>query len=139
MAMKKLLFLTLLAAAAIPAMAEEVYFEYNGKYYPATLLDNSYAKALIKRAPLTMSFEDLGKSERISYLKYPLPLTREKFDYTPKKGDIAYWAPRRNLTVFLTEPTYKAQLVPIGRVSEETLEMIRTSQSWLMTLVREAK
>ncbi len=133
--MKKLLLFTL-AAFATSALAEEVFFEYNGKQYPATLLDNSYAQALLKRAPLTMSFEDLGKSERISYLKYPLPLTREKFDYTPKKGDIAYWAPRRNLTVFMDEPTYKAQLVPIGHVAPETLEMIRTSQSWLMTLVR---
>ena len=137
--MKKFLFLFLVALASLPALAEQAYLEYNGKYYPVTLYDNSYAKALIQRTPLTMSFEDLGKSERISYLKYPLPLTREKFEYHPKKGDIAYWAPRRNLTVFLTDPTYKAELVPIGNVSEETLEMIRTSQSWLMTLVREAK
>lgn len=135
---KKILSFAVLCMS-LPALAEQVFFDFNGKLYPAEFVENDATKALIKRVPLMMSFEDFGKSERISYLKYPLPMTKEKIDYVPKKGDIAYWPPRRNLTVFLTDPAYKADLIPIGRVSDETLEMIRTSQSWVMNLVREKK
>lgn len=121
------------------AFAEPAFFEYNGKFYPLEIVSNPCADALVKRLPVMMSFEDFGKSERIAYLKYPLPPVKEKIQYTPKKGDIAYWPPRRNLTVYLTDPDYKADVIPIGHVSDETLEMIRTSKSWVMNLVREAK
>lgn len=128
----------LLCASSL-AFAEPAFFEYNGKFYPLEIVSNPCADALVKRLPVMMSFEDFGKSERIAYLKYPLPLVKEKIQYTPKKGDIAYWPPRRNLTVYLTDPEYKADVIPIGHVSDETLEMIRTSKSWVMNLVREAK
>ena len=125
--------------ASFSAHAESVFFEYSGKSYPLEVVSNPCADALVKRLPVMMSFEDFGKSERIAYLKYPLPLLKEKNQYTPKKGDIAYWPPRRNLTVYLTDPDYKADVIPIGRVSDEALEMIRTSKSSVMNLVREAK
>jgi len=121
------------------AFAETAFFEYNGKFYPLEIASNPCAEALVKRLPIMMSFEDFGKSERIAYLKYPLPFSKEKISYTPKKGDIAYWPPRRNLTVFLDAPEYKADVVPIGHLSDEALEMVRTSKSWVMNLVRESK
>ena len=128
----------LLCASSL-AFAEPAFFEYNGKFYPLEIVSNPCADALVKRLPVMMSFEDFGKSERIAYLKYSLPLVKEKIQYTPKKGDIAYWPPRRNLTVYLTDPDYKADVIPSGHVSDEALEMIRTSKSWVMNLVREAK
>jgi len=132
---KKFWVLLGLVACTLPIWAEDVAFDFRGRLYEAHLVDNACARALLKRLPLMMSFEDFGKAERISYLKYALPFSGERKSYRPKKGDIAYWPPRRNITVFLGDATYEGQFVALGRVPEETLEMIRTSQSSVMTLV----
>lgn len=117
--------------------AAEVGFVLEGKTYRATLVDNDATKFLMKRAPMYLCFETLGTGQRISYLKGTLPIGKapKKFNGA-KKGDLAYFLYRKNITLFLEDPENTEGYVPLGRVASETFDMIRHSESKVMEFVK---
>ena len=51
------------------AMAQDIEMVIGEHTYTITLNDNDAAKSLVSRLPMTLTFENFGRYERIAYLK----------------------------------------------------------------------
>ena len=58
------------------AMSETIQVSIDGKSYPVEMADNADARAFIARLPMTLTFENFGRNERIAYPKPALELER---------------------------------------------------------------
>lgn len=58
------------------AMSETIQVSVDGKSYPIEMADNADARAFIGRLPMTLTFENFGRNERIAYPKPALELKR---------------------------------------------------------------
>ena len=50
------------------AMSETIQVSIDGKSYPVEMADNADARAFIARLPMTLTFENFGRNERIPSL-----------------------------------------------------------------------
>lgn len=80
------------------------------------LEENSTVDDLIAELPLTVSFEDYNNTEKIAYLENELSQASE--GYTPKRGDLAYYVPWKNISIFYHDFTYSDSLVKLGEISK---------------------
>lgn len=125
------------AAAAISAcllmsgniMAQNIQIKVDDKAFTGELNNNDAAKDFAAKLPLKLKFEDFGTTERISYLPKPLSLGTAPRNCDPQKGDIAYYIPLGNLTVFVRDFRPSDNLVPFGKLSSKSLEAIQESGS----------
>lgn len=90
----------------------------------ATLEDNTTARDFAKRLPLTLTLRDFGEAEKVSDA-LPVRLSVEGAPATDAgaAGDIAYYAPWRNIAFYRGRGPDAAGVVRIGRISsgEEVL------------------
>lgn len=134
---KSFLLFSVLTLLSTSALAEKLAFTLEGKTYEATLFENDAAAFLLKRLPFYTAFENLGGTERVSYLKYALPIGKTAKSFKgAKKGDLAYFLYRKNLVVFLEDPKNTDGYVPLGRLPQETFKMIKNSESKVMQVVK---
>lgn len=96
-----------------------ISFTVGGQTVYATLNDNSVARDLYSRLPLTLEFSDYNGTEKIAYL----PDGAEEWDTsdapaacTPSAGDITMYSPWGNLAVFYRDFRLSNGLVPVGRL-----------------------
>lgn len=115
-------------------LASEVFFDFEGKKLQATLNDNDAARELTKRLPLAIAWENLGTSERIAYLQWKLKTGKAPKKFDAKKGDLAYFILRKNITVFYEDKPNAEYYVPLGHVSDEAYREIWLSESRQMTI-----
>lgn len=101
-------------------------FTVGGETVYATLYDNSVARGLVSRLPLTLEFSDYNGTEKIAYL----PDGSEDWDLsdaptscTPSAGDIAMYAPWGNLAVFYRDFRFSDGLVPVGKLDDGAIEL----------------
>lgn len=78
------------------------------------MLDNDAAKNFMDMLPLTLTFEDYNKTEKISYLPEELTIGTSPTDCDPDIGTFAYFAPWGNLSVFYEDFRQSDSLVPLG-------------------------
>lgn len=83
----------------------------------------SAAKDLYKRLPLKVKFEDFNSTEKIAYLNSALNLQGEPKGYTPQVGDLAYYAPWKNLSVFYKDFRYSESLIYLGKIEKGTVNL----------------
>lgn len=121
--------LGLLCGGSVMAETIRISVIADGEAYQAELNGNDAARHLAERLPLTLTFENFGAVERISYLKALLDLGSAPDRMTPKTGDLAYYAPWGNLAVFIGPFRLSPGLVPLGRLSPEALEAVKRSGS----------
>ena len=101
-------------------------FTVGGETVYAALYDNSVARDLVSRLPLTLEFSDYNGTEKIAYL----PDGSEDWDLsdaptscTPSAGDIAMYAPWGNLAVFYRDFRLSNGLVPVGKLDDGAIEL----------------
>lgn len=81
------------------------------------------AKDLYKRLPLKVKFEDFNNTEKIAYLNSALSLQGEPKGYTPQIGDLAYYAPWKNLSLFYKEFRYSENLIYLGKIEKGSVNL----------------
>lgn len=79
-----------------------------------TLVDSDAARALVAQLPLELAVEDFHGSEKIATLPAPLPGPASGME--PVAGDVAYFTPWGNLSLYYGTGTPSADLVPLGRL-----------------------
>ena len=92
----------------------------------ATLYDNSVARDLVSRLPLTLEFSDYNGTEKIAYL----PGGSEDWDLsdaptscTPSAGDVTMYSPWGNLAIFYRDFRLSNGLVPVGSLDDGAIEL----------------
>ena len=94
----------------------KVKMTIDGQEIFITLYDTTAANALYDMLPLDLSFEDYNGVEKISYLSQTLPTTGEPDGYDPDIGDLCFYAPWENLSVFYQDFRYSDGLILLGHI-----------------------
>jgi hypothetical protein len=82
----------------------------------ATLIDSKTTQDFISLLPLTITLEDYGGTEKISYLPGKLSTRGAPAGIDPSVGDITYYAPWGNLAIFHRDFIYSDGLILLGRI-----------------------
>lgn len=88
----------------------------DGQTVAITLYNTPAASALYKQLPLELNFEDFNRTEKIAYLTQKLVTAGEPDGCEPKSGDLCYYAPWGNLSVFYKDFRYSNNLIRLGRI-----------------------
>lgn len=83
----------------------------------ATLVDNATTRDFVALLPLTITLVDFAKVERIGDLPRKLSTVGAPIGMDPVAGDITYYAPWNNLTIFAGDNVYADGLVRMGKVA----------------------
>ena len=115
------------------AIAVTIEMVIGDKTYPVQMQDHDAAKDFIKRLPMTLTFENLGGTERIAYLKSPLTLGNAPRSAASVTGDFAYYIPWRRICVYIKDFTHSPELVPMGKLSAQATEAVKQSRNQPVT------
>jgi hypothetical protein len=103
---------------------------------PARLADNATARDLTAQLPLTLTFKDFNRVEKVATLPRRLSTDGAPAGADPDVGDIGYWAPSGNLVFYYGDVGYWEGIVRIGRF-DSTMELIeRQDDNFPVTIER---
>jgi hypothetical protein len=91
----------------------------------AQLADNPTAQDLADQLPLTLTFRDFKRVEKIAELPRPLTMEGVPEGDDPDIADIGYYAPSNNLVLYYGDVGYWNGIVRIGRFNSDDLDFIR--------------
>ena len=98
----------------------KIRLTFNGQSITATLDDSPTTRDFISLLPLTLTFEDYAKTEKIAYLPRTLSEEGAPAGMDPSIGDITYYAPWGNLALFYRDFDYAKGLIKLGSLDEDT-------------------
>lgn len=75
------------------------------------------ARDFAAQLPLTLELSDYHQTEKIAQLPRKLNLRGEPDGYTPRTGDIAFYAPWGNIALFYQDFGYSKGLVKLGHIT----------------------
>ena len=91
----------------------------------AELADNPTARAFADQLPLTLTFRDFNRVEKIAELPRPLTTEGVPDGDDPDIADIGYYAPSNNLVLYYGDVGYWTGIVRIGRFNKDDLDLIQ--------------
>ena len=80
----------------------------------ANLEDNIASREFLEMLPLTLTFEDFNNTEKIANIPSELNVDGLPSGYTPLVGDLAYYEPWGNISVFYEDFRYSNSLYKLG-------------------------
>lgn len=104
--------------------------------YPATLADNPTAHDLAAQLPITLTFKDLNRVEKIAPLPRPLATTGMPAGTDPDINDIGYYSPSGDLVLYYGDVGYWDGIVHIGTVGEGMPNIARQPDGFTATITR---
>lgn len=99
----------------------------------ATLIDSQTTQDFIALLPLTLTLEDYGNTEKISYLPERLSTGDAPEGIDPSVGDITYYAPWGNLAIFIRDFSYSSGLILLGKINDD-IDALNVPGSLTVTL-----
>lgn len=96
----------------------------DGQTRTAQLADNATARDLVDQLPLTLSFRDFNRLEKIAELPRPLTTAGAPEGSDPDPGDLGYYAPSRNLVLYYDDVGYYPGIVHLGRFGDGDLDLV---------------
>ncbi len=91
----------------------------------ATLDDHASARDFSALLPLALTLKDYAATEKVADLPRPLSTQGAPAGYTPRTGDLSYYAPWGNLAIFHKDFGHSAGLVRLGRLQSGVEAMRR--------------
>ena len=91
----------------------------------AQLADNPTAQDLADQLPLTLTFRDFNRVEKIAPLPRALTMEGVPEGDDPDIADIGYYAPSNDLVLYYGDVGYWNGIVRIGRFNSDDLDFIR--------------
>ncbi|WP_346842398.1 cyclophilin-like fold protein [Metapseudomonas otitidis] len=117
-----------LLALAAPTHAQEpsmqIRLELDDTTLTATLDDTPSTREFLAQLPMEQVLQDYAETEKISDLPRRLTTEGAPDGYTPRAGDLAYYAPWGNLAIFHRDFRFSRGLVRLGRL-EGGVEALR--------------
>ena len=113
-----LIMMTGAASAAGRENAVKIEFVFKGVTVVGLLDESAAANAFLAQLPMTVKLEDYGSTEKIAWLPTKLRRADSGASMTPRRGDIAYYAPWGNLAIFRKDFRHSPGLISLGRIEE---------------------
>lgn len=100
------------------------------------LEENSASRALQAQLPLTIKLEDFGHGrEKIFYTPQELDLSDVDYLKSAEAGTVAIYEPWGNVCIFLQPLERAHQVINMGHVSAEEVEILKNTSATSATLV----
>ena len=119
-----------------PVGMERITITIGADSYPATLADNSTAHDLVAQLPLTLTFKDLNRVEKIAPLPRPLTTTGVPAGADPDINDIGYYSPSNDLVLYYGDVGYWNGIIRIGTLPEGMPDIARQPDGFTATINR---
>lgn len=107
-----------------------------GRAYPATLADNPAARDLAAQLPLTLTFADYNRVEKIATLPRPLTTQGVPAGADPEVNDIGYYAPTGDLVLYYGDVGYWTGIVRLGVLPDGMPDIAGQPDGFTATLIR---
>ncbi len=108
----------------------------DGQEIAITLYDTPAANSLYEMLPLDLDFEDFNSVEKIAYLDSPLITEGEPDSFDPDVGDLCYYVPWGNLSIFYKDFRNSNSLVSLGRIDSGMEIILGMTGDFTVTLER---
>ena len=98
------------------------------------LWDNATSRSLIDQLPLTLTFSDFNRVEKIG--RVPLPLSMEGMPEgdDPEPNDIGYYAPSGDLVLYYGDVGYWPGIARIGQFTSDLDPIQHQDQNFTATI-----
>jgi hypothetical protein len=96
--------------------------------------DNPTSRDFLLLLPLTLTFKDYARTEKISDLPRKLSVENAPAGSDPAVGDFTYYAPWGNLAVFYKDFGYSSGLILLGKIESGLEELASMSGDFTVTL-----
>ena len=107
-----------------------------GRAYAATLADNPAARDLATQLPLTLTFADYNRVEKIATLPRPLTTQGVPAGADPEINDLGYYAPTGDLVLYYGDVGYWTGIVRLGFLPDGMPDIARLPDGFTATLSR---
>lgn len=94
----------------------QIRLELDDTTLTATLDDTPSTREFLAQLPMERVLQDYAETEKISDLPRRLTTEGAPDGYTPRAGDLAYYAPWGNLAIFHRDFRFSRGLVRLGRL-----------------------
>jgi hypothetical protein len=94
----------------------KVKLTFSNEEVIVNMYDNPTSRDFIAHLPLTTTFEDYARTEKISYLPKKLSTEKAPTGSEPSVGDFTYYAPWGNLAIFYKDFGYSNGLIKLGKI-----------------------
>lgn len=119
-----------------PVGATPIIITIGGDSYPGTLADNPTARDLAGQLPLTLTFTDLNRVEKIARLPRPLTTNGVPAGADPDINDIGYYSPSNDLVLYYGDVGYWNGIIRIGTLIEGMPTIARQPDGFTATISR---
>lgn len=109
-----------------------------GQAATAQLNDTATARDLLEQLPLTLTFRDFNRLEKIAALPRPLTTAGAPNGADPEINDIGYYAPSGDLVFYYGHAGYFAGIIRIGRFGDGDLDAIKNQPDGFSVTVEHA-
>jgi hypothetical protein len=104
----------------------------------AQLADNPTAEGLVDQLPLTLTFHDFNRVEKVAELPRPLTMDGVPAGDDPEVNDIGYYAPSRSLVFYYGDVGYWNGIVRIGRLAESDMKLLKRQPDGFQVTIEQA-
>jgi hypothetical protein len=94
----------------------KVKLTFNNEEVIVNMYDNPASRDFIAQLPLTTTFEDYARTEKISYLPKKLSTEKAPSGSEPSVGDFTYYVPWGNLAIYYKDFGYSNGLIKLGKI-----------------------
>jgi hypothetical protein len=100
----------------LDSVEERIILKFNSQEVIVKMYDNPTSRDFLSKLPLTLTFEDYARTEKVSYLPNKLSTEKAPSGMEPVTGDFTYYAPWGNLAIFYNDFSYSSGLVLLGKI-----------------------
>jgi hypothetical protein len=104
----------------------------------AELADNPTAQDLAAQLPLTLTFRDFNRVEKVATLPRSLTMDGVPGGADPEIDDIGYYAPSNDLVFYYGDVGYWNGIVRIGRLRADDTEFVRRQPDGFQVTIERA-
>lgn len=119
-----------------PAGTMPITITIGANTYPGTLADNPTARDLAAQLPLTLTFKDLNRVEKIAPLPRRLTTTGVPAGADPDINDIGYYSPSNDLVLYYGDVGYWNGIIRIGNLIDGMPSIARQPDGFTATITR---
>lgn len=114
--------------------AERIILTFNNEEIIVKMYENPTSKEFLTQLPLTLTFEDFGGFEKLSYPPESLTTEAAPSGYKPSRGDFSYFSPWGNVTMFYNDHSFSNGLVKIGEIESGVEKLESISGDFIVTI-----
>lgn len=122
------------AAEVSEVQSTKIKMTVDGEEIIATMYDNPTSQDFMSRIPLTLTFEDHNRTEKISYLPNTLTTEEAPDGFDLSEGDLTLYTPWGNLAIFYNDFTYSNGLISLGHIDSGIDKLRRMNGEFTVTV-----